>query len=167
MAINKLHYCSMRDYVERKRISFPVNWMSVKKCSPCWASLFYGLGISADNSCINFIKSLFFRKEQKRERKARLDKLFKRSLDTLHLSSILGPAVPFRSTFNSKTNANREDSYLFRTDGKAATSRIEEAEKGPWVYARINIVKTPTDMWTWVVVVAFGEESFLLRLLYF
>jgi hypothetical protein len=28
-AINKLHY-SMLDYVERKRISFPVNWMSVK-----------------------------------------------------------------------------------------------------------------------------------------
>lgn len=48
-----------------------------------------------------------------REGRTRLDKLFKRSLDALHLGSARDPAVPLRSAFNSKMNANRETILIY------------------------------------------------------
>lgn len=50
----------MLDYVERKRISFPENWMSMNifslVLSQPFAAFIHGLGYKAVNCCILFIK---------------------------------------------------------------------------------------------------------------
>lgn len=88
-AINKLHY-SMLDYVQRKRISFPVNWMSVKFFFFAFlqtpisfqAELFHGFGIVQITVVLILLQQIFLK------RKMCFDKLSKYSLASLHLTSI-------------------------------------------------------------------------------
>lgn len=80
----------MLDYVERKGISFPVNWMSVNFSRPARSSPFFSLRKAFSKlvralHCSDYIRSNVIRFSLKCGARIRISKLFKLSLGSLQL----------------------------------------------------------------------------------